>query len=256
MHAFLADRRGSYAIMMGVLSVPLVLAAGFGVDVAMAHRQKAALQQAMDSAVLAGARYLPSGERAALDAADAFFAANAARFVTGGGPGATRSFEVRDGVLHGTVNYKSPTYFMQIANHDAVDLSARSAAGALGGGMELVLVLDVSGSMKGKGKIEALRSASLNLIDTLWRQCQPAQHLRRGRSVLRPRQRHRLREWLDRGMGRGGGCVRRWKGWRQGQGKREGSQRQGRQEEPGHFGGRRRLSRSAVAGKPAERCAA
>lgn len=168
MHAFLADRRGSYAIMMGVLSVPLVLAAGFGVDVAMANRQKAALQQAMDSAVLAGARYLPSGERAALDAADAVFAANAARFVTGGGPGATRSFEVRDGVLHGTVNYKSPTYFMQIANHDAVDLSARSAAGASGGGMELVLVLDVSGSMKGKGKIEALRSASLNLIDTLY----------------------------------------------------------------------------------------
>ncbi|MCO6387743.1 TadE/TadG family type IV pilus assembly protein [Aliihoeflea sp. 40Bstr573] len=168
MRAFAQNRDGSYAIMMGVLSVPLVLAVGLGVDFTMANRQKAALQQAMDSAVLAGARYLPSGEEAALDAASAFFASNAARFIKEGEKLYAKSFEVRDGVLHGEVSYRSPTYFMQLANHDAIDLSARSAAGASGGGMELVLVLDVSGSMKGKGKIEALRSASLTLIDTLY----------------------------------------------------------------------------------------
>jgi Flp pilus assembly protein TadG len=168
MRAFAQDRSGAYAIMMGVLSVPLVLAAGFGVDLSMAHRQQAALQQAMDAAVLAGARYLPSGEKAALDAASAFFTANAARFGVGDQKGYVKSFEVRDGALHGSVDYKSPTYFMHLANYDSIDLSARSAAGASGGGMELVLVLDVSGSMKGKGKIEALRSASLTLIDTLY----------------------------------------------------------------------------------------
>jgi Flp pilus assembly protein TadG len=168
MRAFVQDESGSYAVMMGVLSVPLVLAAGFGVDLTMANRQQAALQQAMDAAVLAGARYLPSGDKAAIDAANTFFAANAKLVGASGTNSYSQSFEVRDGVLHGSVDYKSPTYFMQLANHDAIDLSARSAAGASGGGMELVLVLDVSGSMKGKGKIEALRSASLTLIDTLY----------------------------------------------------------------------------------------
>ncbi|MDF1598627.1 pilus assembly protein [Mesorhizobium sp. YIM 152430] len=168
MQAFAQDKSGSYAILMGVLSVPLVLAAGFGVDITMANRQQAALQQAMDSAVLAGARYLPSGDKAAIDAANAFFAANATLIGASGTNSYSQSFEVRDGVLHGSVDYKSPTYFMQLANYDAIDLSARSAAGASGGGMELVLVLDVSGSMKSKGKIEALRSASLKLIDTIY----------------------------------------------------------------------------------------
>jgi Flp pilus assembly protein TadG len=168
MRAFAQDKSGSYAILMGVLSVPLVLAAGFGVDITMANRQQAALQQAMDSAVLAGARYLPSGDKAAIDAANAFFAANATLIGASGTNSYSQSFEVRDGVLHGSVDYKSPTYFMQLANYDAIDLSARSAAGASGGGMELVLVLDVSGSMKSKGKIEALRSASLKLIDTIY----------------------------------------------------------------------------------------
>ncbi|MBL0934892.1 MAG: hypothetical protein IBJ07_09090 [Rhizobiaceae bacterium] len=163
MRSFIEDRRGAYAVMMGILAVPLVMAAGVGVDLTMANRERAALQQAVDSAVLAGARYLPSGSSAAIASADAFFASNAARF-----GGVSAAFEVRNGVLHGAATFQAPTHFMRIANHDAIDLTVKSAAGASGGGMELALVLDVSGSMKGKGKIEALRSASLSLIDTLY----------------------------------------------------------------------------------------
>ncbi len=54
--AFTSDRRGNFAVIAGVLAVPLVMAVGLAVDASNIASTKSALQQAVDSAVLAVAR--------------------------------------------------------------------------------------------------------------------------------------------------------------------------------------------------------
>jgi len=58
----LRDRRGSIALIFGLMLIPLVLAAGVGIDYARAVQFKAQLQAATDDAALAGASaYVASG---------------------------------------------------------------------------------------------------------------------------------------------------------------------------------------------------
>lgn len=170
MRGFLRDERGTYATAFAVVLLPLFAGVGVAVDFTTASKGRAELTIALDAAVLAGARVLPSGETAAVDTATAFFAANYPHLLKESeGGGANPGFYVSEGGLHGDATRSVPTTFMSIMNIDSVPVAAKSAASSSGGGMELVMVLDVSGSMGGKGKIEALRSASVELIDTIYK---------------------------------------------------------------------------------------
>ncbi|MCB1389714.1 MAG: hypothetical protein KDK12_11335 [Rhodobacteraceae bacterium] len=63
-----------------------------------------------------------------------------------------------------------PSLFMQLAGVDSIGVTtpARAAETFAGGpDVELVMVLDVSGSMNGQGKIDAMRDAAVNLTNEL-----------------------------------------------------------------------------------------
>jgi Flp pilus assembly protein TadG len=55
MRVFARDRRGSVALMFGLMLVPLILTVGIGVDYGQALNFKSSLQSAVDAAALAGA---------------------------------------------------------------------------------------------------------------------------------------------------------------------------------------------------------
>ena len=61
-----------------------------------------------------------------------------------------------------------PTTFMRIANIDHIDMHAQSTITKKERNIELVLVLDTTGSMASGGKITALKSAAKQMVATLF----------------------------------------------------------------------------------------
>lgn len=170
-------RRGNSAILAALMLVPLSMLAGIGIDFGRAYVAGARLSQAVDAAALAGGRVLGAKD-AAVDARmyfDSNFRADSEqvridRFEATPGDN-NRILTVR---ARGTI----ATTFLQLANWNTLPIAASATARRTTMGMELALVLDVTGSMETGNAIGALRSASADLlnilfgpqssIDTLW----------------------------------------------------------------------------------------
>ena len=58
LRTFLRSRRGNVAVMFGLLCVPILGLVGTAIDYSMAARDQSAMQAALDSGALAGARLL------------------------------------------------------------------------------------------------------------------------------------------------------------------------------------------------------
>lgn len=161
---FLRNERGTIALLFGLLIVPLMMVAGIAIDYGMASTKRTAMQSALDAATLAAAlEYEKTG-------GDGDWEARGVDYYTAQLPDAgTPQFSEVSGVISGEVTANVRNAFGGLLNAEATPVGARSQATAKGGiGLELALVLDVSGSMKGGGKIESLRSASVALIDKIY----------------------------------------------------------------------------------------
>ena len=160
MQRFFRDISGVTAIIFSIMLIPLLLGIGVSLDFGRSLSVKTQLQSALDAAVLAGAVHIVDPDRAVADAASFFDANNDISGVKG------VSFVVEDGVLRGTATVSVPTTLMSIAKIESVDFHANSAATNEGAGIELVLVLDVSGSMS--KEILTLRQAATNLLEVIY----------------------------------------------------------------------------------------
>ena len=83
MQRFWRDDRGTYAVMAGIVTLPLLLGVGTAVDYSVGVLNQKELQSVLDSAVLAGALQLGAGNGAASDAAATYFNANVPGKLTG-----------------------------------------------------------------------------------------------------------------------------------------------------------------------------
>jgi Flp pilus assembly protein TadG len=187
---FFRDRRGNYALMTVITMIPLMGAVAIAVDYTELIRQKQETLNALDAAGIATAQQIVSG--ASDDQVRAFAkqffeanlshvaAANTALTVTlpnnntGGGTL----------VLQASLKYKP--YFLPVAimllnggtaGETNVSVSARSEV-RLKNTLEVALVLDNSGSMSingsgtGQKRIDLLKQAAKQLVDTLALQAQ------------------------------------------------------------------------------------
>ncbi|TGQ12584.1 MULTISPECIES: TadE/TadG family type IV pilus assembly protein [unclassified Mesorhizobium] len=187
---FFRDRRGNYALMTVITMIPLMGAVAIAVDYTELIRQKQETLNALDAAGIATAQQIVSG--ASDDQVRAFAkqffeanlshvaAANTALTVTlpnnntGGGTL----------VLQASLKYKP--YFLPVAimllnggtaGETNVSVSARSEV-RLKNTLEVALVLDNSGSMSingsgtGQKRIDLLKQAAKQLVDTLAQQAQ------------------------------------------------------------------------------------
>lgn len=171
---FAGDARGNVAVVATIAALPLMVGAGIAIDYARVARSQSALQVAVDAATLAAAssdKLSMAGLNAAQKTARKNEIADLARsFVK-----SNYSDEGVDTVIDVTVTETTvsvqgtqafPTTLMSLAGINTVDIAARAEVNLQGGiaeNIEIVLVMDITGSMKGT-KIADAKSAAKALI--------------------------------------------------------------------------------------------
>ena len=158
------DRRGAVAIIFVIALVPLVAAGGAAIDISRAYLVKQRLGYAIDAAGLAVGS--SSGTEAELNAIMLrFFQAN---YPAGEvGVPATPSMTIVDGVVTITADAEVNTTLMRIVGVDNITVSARVEVVRETKGLEVVLVLDNTGSMAGT-KITSLKTAATDFTNILF----------------------------------------------------------------------------------------
>lgn len=157
---------GSTLPIMGFCAIVLIGAVGSAVDLGRLQVTKSKLQTALDAAGLAAGsmlnttnledeveKYLEAnfrGETVEADVVD---------FEVSTSDDETKVFVSATATL--------PATFMRVFGHDTMQVSAKTEITREMTGMEVALVLDVTGSMAGT-KIEALRNAATDLVDILY----------------------------------------------------------------------------------------
>jgi len=160
-----ADRRGSYAVIFAIALVPILIAIGAAVDISKAYVVKQRLTRALDAAGLAvgGTTGMTTSQIQAM--AQSFFNANypASKI---GVPGAL-VVSTSGNVVNLSVRAAMPTSVIGIVGIRNLNINATSQITRMGKKLEVVLVLDNTGSMASSKKMTTLKAAAKNLITTV-----------------------------------------------------------------------------------------
>jgi Flp pilus assembly protein TadG len=162
---WLRDRRGSYAVIFALTLIPVLIAIGAAVDISQAYIVKQRLTRALDAAGLAvgGATGLTSAQIQTM--AQNYFNANYPADKIGV-PG-TLSVTTSGNVVNLSVSAVMPTSIMGIVGFNTLNIGASSQITRMGKKLEVVLVLDNTGSMASSSKMTTLKTAAKNLITTV-----------------------------------------------------------------------------------------
>ncbi|RMF02242.1 MAG: VWA domain-containing protein [Alphaproteobacteria bacterium] len=164
--AMITNTSGAVMIVFGLAVIPLVGFVGAAVDFANAYQLRSRLQNALDAAALAAGREMDLGSTEA----NARQTANRVLEVNLGpdfprGYSAQFTFSGSRIQAHASVNVS--TYFMGILGTEVLPVGASSTVSLAGGTLEVVMVLDNSGSMRGS-KLADLKNAARNLTQILF----------------------------------------------------------------------------------------
>jgi Flp pilus assembly protein TadG len=168
---FTTAQSGTVALLTGLGAVPMVLAAGVGLDLIRYSNLKSDIQGALDAASLAAAVADNATTAERKQIGEDTFAVN----MVNSGLDATAfhvSFTVTPDSVAGTVDTAIPTTLMRIANINTLKVSADNAVNIpKGKKAEIALVLDYSNSMNetagSKVKYVAMREAATKLVNDL-----------------------------------------------------------------------------------------
>ncbi len=168
LHRFALDRQGVVAAITAMLVIPLVLAIGLAIDASRMFLVRAKLSQAVDAAALAAGQ---ASDAAAVEAdAQRIFAINYPEAYMGAGVDRPEvNYDEDTGQVEIIARTALPTVFMQLAHVDTLDVEARALVVREQRGMELALVLDVTGSMcQPCTKRDGLKQAARDLIGIVY----------------------------------------------------------------------------------------
>lgn len=164
--SFFHAQEGAALPLIGFAFFAMVGAAGMAIDLSRAQITQARLSNALDSAGLAAGSIASSGDVEAV--AQKYFNANFPPGFMGSNlgtlsvvPDSENKLIVLD--IQGTVN----TTFMKLFGFDTVDIAAHTEITRASRGMELVMVLDNTGSMAGSS-LTALKNAANTLVGILY----------------------------------------------------------------------------------------
>lgn len=172
-HRFTRNERGNVAMIFAVSLVPLLGFVGAAIDYSRTTSARSSMKVALDSAALMVSKDLgsnPSMSTAEISAkATSYF--NALYTNTASTPIAlTASYttNTKDGSTvtlsgSGTV----ATDFMRMVGFPQMGISGSSTTTWGSTRMRIAMALDVTGSMKDDGKMQAMKDAAKNLVDTL-----------------------------------------------------------------------------------------
>lgn len=175
---FRRDERGGVALLFGATMTAVMLASGVALDYSTASAARQDLQRALDAASLMAARTVSDGETdaakirtAARSAFDANFVSRIADKVTDAN--FTVAADTKTSTVKVAATSKVKTAFMKIAGIDSVDIGSSSVSTIEDDKIEVVLMVDMTGSMAsspkagGQPKITSLKQSVSSFIDTL-----------------------------------------------------------------------------------------
>jgi hypothetical protein len=177
MRNFLANRRGSVSMLVGLSLVPTIMVLGIGLDGARLWLLQNRLQQAVDASVLVAAFEMGSSTQVA-DAKAMFWvnfssgtAATGAGYLGSTSAGAVVK-QVDSTHVQVTAQATLPMSLTTLAGFTSFTPTATAIA-AKGTGYEIALALDISGSMlsssgSGSTKEAALQTAANDMLDVVY----------------------------------------------------------------------------------------
>ena len=170
------DTSGSVLPLVALSGLVLVGMTGLAIDGARLSLMHSKLQTAVDAAGLSAAAQMTTTN---VDSEiDKFLNANFDQAYVGATiTGHTLTLSSDEKTLDITANAEAFTAFMRIFGIDSMQTSAYTQVTRATGGLELSLVLDVTGSMGDNNKIGSLKTAANNLLDILFGDQQTAQNL-------------------------------------------------------------------------------
>ena len=158
---FLADRSGNFAMLMALMTIPVIGGLGLAIDYSNASRLKSDFQQALDSAAVAIAREgktVTNDE--ARDIAIAFLGENFEEGYT------NLTITNDNGLVTVDADTVYDTTFARIFGYNHIPIDGSSQAATDYQTNEIALVLDTTGSMAG-GKLASLKDAVKGMIDDM-----------------------------------------------------------------------------------------
>ncbi len=183
---YLRCTRGNTAVMFALAAVPMLLTAGVSIDMARANRSQAMLQVAADAAALAAAAKIDQGKFGG-SSTNAIVASMVESYVMANNAGDAvdainsieSSFDGKTGKLTVRIKGKINTSLMKLAGVDEMQIDAVAEVLVTQKALEVVLVLDNTGSMAG-AKIDALKVAATNLTNSVFENAGPTSEVRMG----------------------------------------------------------------------------
>lgn len=176
MRRFTRETTAAVAIVFA-LSIPMFIgAAGVALDLAQAYNVKNRLANAVDKAALAAGSTTGSAEDIEMQV-HKFIEAN---YPEGSlGTAFNISVSLSDGIVTVAASARVKTSFMSIMGTEYLDVHQETVVKRELGGVEVVLVLDVTGSMAGSN-IAALKTASTNFLNIMFQRITDPEYLKIG----------------------------------------------------------------------------
>ncbi len=164
---FKADCLGNVSLMLALAIVPLCIGAGAAIDFVQINHAQTVLQGAADAAVIAGAASKKTDDGELQVIVEDYLAANGATGVLQHIDSIVPVLDPVKRTFSVQIKGKRNTSLMHLVGINSTDLSAYSETQLGGDGLEIALVLDVTGSMNAAGRLPALKSAASEFITTM-----------------------------------------------------------------------------------------
>ncbi len=153
-------------MLLGLAAVPLLLAVGVATDMVRVNQVRTVLQGAVDTASLAGGTSKEKTDAELQLVVEQYLEANHASEVLEYVSSIDQTMDMSKGTFTVSVDGKIPTTFMVLAGITEINVGAKSTVNVGSQALELVMVLDNTGSMSGS-KIANLKTAATNLVNII-----------------------------------------------------------------------------------------
>lgn len=167
---FKRAQRGTTAVIFAMMIIPVIAITGGVVDYGRAVKTKAQLQETLDAAVLAAMLQYSLDKTTDFKKVVTNYVEENLTKASKAYHGLAVDIDVPDisenGEMKASLSSKVATFFLGLVGFNEFEVSISSAAMVGGSSLELALVLDNTGSMKGH-KLTSLIAAAHDLVDTV-----------------------------------------------------------------------------------------
>lgn len=170
---FIKSESGSNLAYTAFIAIPLIGAVGVGTDAARGYLVRAKLSSALDSAALAGAKVVHDQDLLNQDVTYFFNSNFPPNYLDATISGPTIEVDTEAETVTVRASATLPTTFMRIFGLNQVTVSAQTEVSRKTSYLDLVMSIDMSGSMSwgapgGGTRIEAARNAAVELVNVLY----------------------------------------------------------------------------------------